>query len=98
MLNTITHSKMRYINQMECDAYTENFIAIIYTENYDDIVDTIDDTEKASDEEKDESELEFVFDGKSHDGKTVFDYRLPYHYRQLANGELIKCDGEDEED
>ena len=98
MLNTITYAAMRYVNQMDCDAYTENFNAIIYTENYDDVIDTIDDTEKASDEEKEKSELEFVFDGELHDKKTVFSYRLPYHYRQLANGKLVKCDGEDEED
>lgn len=96
MLNTITYSKMRYINQMDCGIYRENFNALVYTENYDDIVDVIDDTEKASDEEKEDSELELVFDGKLHDGNTVFSYRLPYHYRQLANGELVKCDGEDE--
>lgn len=92
MLNTITYSKMQYINQMESDACTENFNAIIYTENYDDVVDVIDDTEKASDEEKEKSELEFVFGDK---GKTIFSYRLPYHYRQLTNGKLVKCDGEE---
>lgn len=97
MLNTITHAEMRYINRMDCNTFTENFNAIIYTENYDDIIDTIDDTEKASDEEKEKSELEFVFDGKDYDGKTSFHYRLPYHYRQLANGKLVKCAGEDEE-
>lgn len=94
MLDTITYSKMRYVNQ--CFAYTEYFNALIYTENYDDIVDVIDDTKKASSEEKEESELEFVFEGESNDEKVSFHYRLPYHYRQLANGELVKCDGEDE--
>lgn len=96
MLNTITYADMRYINQMDSDTYTEIFTALIYTENYDDIVDMIDNTEKASDDEKNESELEFVFDGKCDDEKISFHYRLPYHYRQLANGELVKCDGEDE--
>lgn len=92
MLNTITHAEMQYINQMDCNAYTENFNAIIYTENYADIIDTIDDTGKASDEEKEKSELEFIFGDK---GKTIFSYRLPYHYRQLTNGKLVKCDGEE---
>lgn len=93
MLNTITYSEMRYVNQ--CFAYIEYFNAIVYDENYDDVIDVIDDTEKASDEEKEESELEFVFDGGNNDGKTSFHYRLPYHYRQLANGKLVKCDGEE---
>lgn len=95
MLNTITYAAMQRVNQ--CFSYIEEFCAIIYTENYDDIIDTINDTEKASDEEKNESELEHVFDGELHDGNTVFSYRLPYHYRQLANGKLVKCAGEDEE-
>jgi hypothetical protein len=92
MLNTITHAEMQYINQMDCNAYTENFNAIIYTENYDDVIDIVDDTEKSSDDEKERSELEFIFEDK---GKTIFSYRLPYHYRQLDNGKLVKCDGEE---
>jgi hypothetical protein len=92
MLNTITHAEMQYINQMDCNAYTENFNAIIYTENYDDVIDIVDNTEKSSDDEKERSELEFIFEDK---GKTIFSYRLPYHYRRLANGKLVKCNGEE---
>jgi len=94
MLDTITYEKMRYVNQISYGDgnYKENFNALIYTENYDDVIDVIDDTEKSSDDEKERSELEFIFGDK---GKTIFSYRLPYHYRRIANGKLVKCNGEE---